>query len=56
MFTSGVAASMIFPFFPVAASVGRLPAILGSALFLLSVTNVLFGLYYSRRVGDISRI
>lgn len=56
MFTSGTAASMIFPFFPVAASIGRLPVILSSVLLVLSAANVLFGLYYSPKLGDISRI
>jgi hypothetical protein len=56
MFTSGTAASMVFPFFPVAASIGRLPVILSSVLLVLSAANVLFGLYYSPKLGDISRI
>ena len=56
MFTSGAAASMIFPFFPVAVSIGRLPVILSSLLIVLSAANVLFDLYYSPKLGDISRI
>lgn len=56
MFASGAAASMIFPFFPVAASIGSLPVILSGVLFVLSAANVLFGLYYSPKLGDISRI
>jgi hypothetical protein len=56
MFTSGAAASMIFPFFPVAASIGRLPVIMSGVLLVLSTANVLFDLYYSPKLGDISRI
>jgi hypothetical protein len=56
LFASGATASMIFPFFPVAASIGRLPLILGSVLFVLSAANFLFDLYYSPKLGDLSRI
>jgi hypothetical protein len=56
MFTSGAAASMIFPFFAAVASLGRLPSLLSGLLLLLSVGNVAFDLYYSPRAGDISRI
>lgn len=37
MFASGAAGSMIFPFFVVVASIGRLPTILSGGLLLLSV-------------------
>jgi hypothetical protein len=56
MFTSGAASSMIFPFFPTAVSIGRLPVILVCLLFVLSIANFVFDLYYSRRLGDFSRI
>lgn len=56
MFASGAAVSMIFPFFVVVASIGRLPAILSGGLLLLSVANLTLDLYYSPKAGDISRI
>lgn len=56
MFASGAVCSMILPFFSAAASFGRIPIIFTIALFLMSVANVLFDLYYSPRAGDISRI
>jgi len=56
MFASGAVVSMILPFLAVVASIGRLPVIWSVALFLISVANVCFDLYYSPRAGDLSRI
>jgi hypothetical protein len=56
LYASGAAASMILPFFVAVASLGRLPIGLSVVLLLLSAGNVAFDLYYSPKVGDISRI
>ena len=56
MFASGAAVSMILPFIPVVVSIGHLPTIWSTILFLISIANVCFDLYYSPRAGDLSRI
>jgi len=55
MFYSGALASMILPFIPAFASLGRIPVELSAILLAVSVANLVFDLYYSPRVGDISR-
>jgi hypothetical protein len=56
MFASGAVVSMILPFLAVVASIGRLPVIWSVGLFIISLANVCFDLYYSPRAGDLSRI
>jgi hypothetical protein len=56
MFASGIAASVILPFFAAVASYGRLPLLLSGGLFVLSVGNLASDLYYSPKAGDISRL
>jgi hypothetical protein len=55
MFCSGAAASMVFPFVAVLASFGNLPAMFSVLLLLISIGNVIFDLYFSPMVGDVSR-
>lgn len=55
MFASGAIASMVMPFFAAAGSIGQLPTWLTAVLFLISVVNLVFDLYYSPRVGDLHR-
>ncbi len=55
MFASGAVASMILPFFAATASIGHISMPLSAALLLISLANVGFDIYYSPKVGDISR-
>lgn len=55
MYASGAIASMVLPFLVAFASLGHLPIVFNSFLFLLSVANLVFDAYYSPKAGDISR-
>lgn len=55
MFASGAAASMILPFIAAVASLGRLPILFSAILLLVSAANLAFDLYFSPKVGDLSR-
>jgi hypothetical protein len=55
MFCSGAVASMVLPFVAAVASFGDLPTMLSVLLLLLAIGNVIFDLYFSPKVGDISK-
>ncbi|MGA8904999.1 MAG: hypothetical protein WB661_08335, partial [Candidatus Bathyarchaeia archaeon] len=55
MFSSGAVASMILPFFVALTSLRDLPMVLSVFLLLLSAANFAFDLYFSPKVGDISK-
>ena len=55
MFSSGAIASMTIPFLVALASLRDLPMVLSVFLLLLSATNFAFDLYFSPKVGDISK-
>lgn len=55
MFSSGAIASMILPFIVALASFRDLPVVLSGFLLILSAANFAFDLYFSPKVGDISR-
>jgi len=55
MFSSGAVASMILPFIVAFASFRDLPLVLSGFLLFLSAANFAFDLYFSPKVGDISR-
>ncbi len=56
MFASGAAVSMILPFLVAVVSLRHLPLDLSLVLFVVSVSNLGFDLYYSPKAGDLSRI
>lgn len=55
MFSSGAIASMLLPFIVAFASFRDLPFVLSGFLFFLSVANLAFDVYFSPKVGDISK-
>jgi len=55
MFSSGAVASMILPFFVALTSIRDLPMVLSVFLLLLSAGSFAFDLYFSPKVGDISK-
>lgn len=55
MFASGAVASMILPFIVGVASITYLPITLAAVIFVLSIANLVFDLYYSPKAGDFSR-
>jgi len=55
MFSSGAISSMILPFIVAFGSFRDLPLIFSALLLFLSAANFAFDLYFSPKVGDISR-
>ena len=56
MYASGVIVSITFPFIVAACAFQQLPLLLWAILFIVSVSNLVFDLYYSPRAGDLSRM